>query len=115
MIKEVRFSDNNINFKTLSVTKKPEKDDESEILPNTLKTRVLQKMDKTMNAVIEYPVKGLKGDINSDFYEFLSMGIIPYVAGSAMFMLMFNLLNKHLTQKAALNGKKMALAPFPSF
>jgi hypothetical protein len=57
----------------------------------------------------EYPVKGLKGDVNSDFYEFLSMGIIPYLAGSAMFMAMFNLINKHLTQKASLRGKKMGL------
>ena len=109
MIKEIKFSDNSINFKSKSVTKRPEKDEESDILPNTLKTRILQKTDKTMNAVIEYPVKGLRGDINSDFYEFLSMGIIPYVTGSAMFMLMFNLLNKYLTPSAALNGKKMAL------
>ena len=109
MIKEVRLSDNRINFRQNAVTKKPEKDEESEILPNNLKTRILQKTDKTMNAVIEYPVKGLRGDVNSDFYEFLSMGIIPYVVGSAMFMLMFNLLNKHLTPKAALNGKKMGL------
>ena len=109
MIKEVRLSDNKINFKQNAVIKKPDKNEESEILPNTLKTRILQKTDKTMNAIIEYPVKGLKGDVNSDFYEFLSMGIIPYVTGSAMFMLMFNLLNKHLTPKAALNGKKMGL------
>ena len=73
MIKEVRLSDNRINFRQNAVTRKPEKDEESEILPNTPKTRVLQKTDKTMNAVIEYPVKGLKGDVNSDFYEFLSI------------------------------------------
>ena len=109
MIKEVRLTDNRINFKQNAVTRKPEKDEESEILPNTSKTRVLQKTDKTMNAVIEYPVKGLRGDVNSDFYEFLSMGIIPYLVGSAMFMLMFNLLNNHISQKAALNGKKMGL------
>ena len=47
--------------------------------------------------------------MNSDFYEFLSMGIVPYVVGSAMFMTMFNLLNKHLSPKASLNGKKMGL------
>ena len=109
MIKEVRLSDNRISFGQNPVTKKPEKDEESGILPNTIKTRVLQKTDKTMNAVIEYPVKGLRGDVNSDFYEFLSMGIIPYVVGSAMFMLMFNLLSKHLTPKQALAGKKMGL------
>lgn len=109
MIKEVRFSDNSINFKQNNITQKPNKDDESEIVPNTLKTRVLQKYDKTLNAMTEYPVKGLKGDVNSDFYEFLSMGIIPYLIGSAMFMTMFNLLNKNLTPKASLRGKQMGL------
>lgn len=109
MIKEVRLSDSRINFQQNAVTKKPERDEESGILPNTLKTRMLQKTDKTMNAIIEYPVKGLKGDVNSDFYEFLSMGIIPYLVGSAMFMVMFNLLNKHLSAKESLIGKKMGL------
>ena len=109
MIKEVRLSDSNINFKQNDITKKPRKDDESEIVPNTLKTRVLQKYDKTLNAMTEYPVKGLKGDVNSDFYEFLSMGIIPYLVGSGMFIAMFNLLNKHLSPKASLRGKKMGL------
>ena len=109
MIKEVRLSDSAINFKQNDVTKKPGKDDESEIVPNTIRTRVLQKYDKTLNAMTEYPAKGLKGDVNSDFYEFLSMGIIPYLAGSAMFIAMFNLLNKHLSEKAALRGKKMGL------
>ena len=109
MIKEVRLSDNRINFKENPVTKKADKGDESVILPNTLKTRVLQKYDKTLNALTEYPAKGLKGDVNSDFYEFLSMGIVPYLIGSAMFMTMFNLLNKHLTPKASLYGKKMGL------
>ena len=109
MIKEVSLSDNKINFKQNPVISKPGKDEESEILDNTLRTRVLQKTDKTMNAVIEYPIKGLKGDVNSDFYEFLSMGIIPYVVGSAMFMTMFNLLNKHLKFQDSLLGKKMGL------
>ena len=109
MIKEVRLSDSTINFKQNEITKKPKKDDESEIVPNTLRTRVLQKYDKTLNAMTEYPVKGLKGDVNSDFYEFLSMGIIPYLVGSGMFIAMFNLVNKHLTERASLRGKKMGL------
>ena len=68
-----------------------------------------------MSAVVDYPVKGLKGDVNSNFYEFLSMGMIPYLAGSAMFMIVFNALNlgKHLGAKDAkassMLGKKMAL------
>ncbi len=109
MIKEVRLSDSAISFAQNDITKKPKKDDESEIVPNTLRTRVLQKYDKTLNAMTEYPVKGLKGDVNSDFYEFLSMGIIPYIIGSGMFIAMFNLLNKHLSEAASLRGKKMGL------
>ena len=109
MIKQIRLSDNTINFKQNDIIKKPSKNDESAILPNSLRTRVLQKYDKTLNAMTEYPVKGLKGDVNSDFYEFLSMGIIPYLVGSGMFMAMFNLINKHLTPKASLRGKKMGL------
>ena len=109
MIEQLRLSDNTINFRQNDITKKPDRHSESQIVPNTLRTRVLQKYDKTLNAMTEYPVKGLKGDVNSDFYEFLSMGIIPYLVGSGMFMAMFNLINKHLTDKASLRGKKMGL------
>ena len=108
MIKEVRLSDNSINFQANSKKETPQ-DEESKILPNTLKTRITQKYDKTTSAIIEYPAKGLRGDVNSDFYEFLAMGIIPYLIGSGMFIAMFNLLHKHLTPKAALLGKKMGL------
>ena len=112
MVKNVRLSDANISFNA-KADKKKDKNQESEILPNTLGTRINQKYDKTLNAFIEYPAKGLTGHINSDFYEFLSMGIIPYLAGSATFMGLFNLVNKKLTPKskifAAENGKKMAL------
>ena len=109
MIKPVKLSDSNIDFKA---KQKKEFDEESKILPNTLQTRVRQKFHKTSNAFLEYPIKGLKGDVNSDFYEFLSMGIIPYLAGSGMFMALFNMVKK-LNPKsqliASLNGNKMAL------
>ena len=82
------------------------------ILPNTRHTRVKQGFQKTSSAFLDYPVKGLKGDINSNFYEFLTMGIVPYLAGSAMFMALFNF-TKHLTPKSKLFasdiGKKMGL------
>ena len=76
---------------------------ETRILPNNLKTSLEQGTQKTMSAFIDYPVKGLKGDINSNFYEFLTMGIVPYVIGSGMFMVVFNALNlgKHLGAKDA--------------
>ena len=70
MIRPVRLSDNNVDFKA---KQKKEIDEESKILPNTLQTRVRQKFHKTSNAFLEYPIKGLKGDVNSDFYEFLSI------------------------------------------
>ena len=112
MIQKVRLTDRVISF-----GKKAEKQqlqyEESEILPNTLKTRVMQKFDKTASAITEYPVKGLRGDVNSDFYEFLAMGIIPYVIGSGMFMALFNLVNNHLLPNskkiASIKGKKMAM------
>lgn len=106
MLKEVSLSDSRIG---LGKKAEPKQDEESKILPNTIGTRVNQKYDRTLSSITEYPVKGFKGDVNSDFYEFLSMGIIPYIAGSAMFMTMFNLLNKHLSPKASLRGKQIAL------
>ena len=110
MIKSVSIADNNTTF-----TKQPEEAKpklESKILPNTLQTRIRQKYHKTSNAFLEYPIKGLRGDVNSDFYEFLAMGIIPYLVGSGMFMLMFNLvhgLDPKSQKISGLNGKKMAL------
>ena len=111
MIRPIKLAENNLRFGA-----KPEKKEsgeaESRILPNTLKTRVEQKFQKTSNAILQYPVKGLRGDVNSDFYEFLSMGIVPYLVGSGMIMGLFNML-KDLNPKsqkiASLNGNKMAL------
>ncbi len=86
---------------------------ESRILPNNRKTRARQTSQKVSSAFIDYPARGLKGDVNSNFYEFLTMGIIPYLAGSAMFMFVFNAANKHLKlfekEKASTYGKKMAM------
>lgn len=115
MIKPVRLADSKIVFGA-----KPEKSEkaetqhevESRILPNTLGTRMNQKFQKTTNAFLEYPVKGFRGDVNSDFYEFLTMGVVPYLLGSAMFMGLFNLLkdlNPKSQKLASINGNKMAL------
>ena len=89
--------------------------EESKVLPDTLGTRMSQTTQKTMSAFVDYPIKGLRGDVNSNFYEFLTMGIVPYLMGSAMFMVVFNALNlgKHLGAKdskvASVMGRKMAL------
>lgn len=112
MIKAINLAQQTTSFKA-----KPEKgskaNDETRILPNTLNTRIQQGFQKTSSAFIDYPVRGLQGDVNSNFYEFLTMGIVPYLAGSAMFMLVFNVVNKFLEAKsrkiASKIGNKMAL------
>lgn len=113
MIKAINLGQNSTSFRSEQPKKKDS--DETRILPTNLKTSINQGTQKTMSAFIDYPVKGLKGDINSNFYEFLTMGIVPYVLGSAMFMVVFNVLNlgKHLgardAKAASALGKKMGL------
>lgn len=114
MIKTVNNSQTFLTQNTVSFGKKEQNipEQNSVILPNTLETRVRQKTDKTVNAFTEYPVKGLQGDVNSDFFEFLAMGIVPYLIGSGMFMLMFNLVRKlgpKARKFAEAYGGKMAL------
>ena len=104
----VRPVNYDVNFQRQQSEKKAA-EDKTRILPNTYNTRVRQDFQKTSSAFLDYPVKGLKGDINSSFYEFLAMGAVPYVAGSLMFITAFNCLNKYLSPKAQLRGKKFAL------
>ncbi len=69
--------------------------------------------DKFQNALTVYPIKGLKGSRNANFYEFLTMGMVPYVVGSGMMIAAFNGVNKafKLTDQAnaSVLGRKMAL------
>lgn len=115
MIKAINSAKINTNFRSEQPENKKKAEDETRILPNTLQTRLEQGFQKTTSAFIDYPIKGLKGDINSNFYEFLTMGTIPYLLGSAMFMFIFNALNSKgilgaRDKKAASQvGKKMAL------
>lgn len=90
--------------------------EETYLKPNTLKNKMMSSYQKTTSAFIEYPVKGLAGSKRSNFYEFLSMGTVPYLVGSAVFMGIFNGVshlfasNAHI--KAAKNagwGNRMAL------
>ena len=107
----------NVNKSVVFTAENPEQNksvnQESRILPNNSRTRIRQNSQKISSAIIDYPVKGLKGDVNSNFYEFLTMGIIPYIAGSATLMFVFNAANKHLNlfskDKASTYGKKMAM------
>lgn len=83
------------------------------LLKNTPANRLRIGIDKFTNSLSVYPAKGLKGSKNANFYEFLTMGMVPYLAGSAMLMAVFNAANKHFApfakEKASALGKKMAL------
>ena len=83
------------------------------LLKNNLSTRTRIAMDKFTKAFTIYPARGLKGSINSDFYEFLTMGTVPYVIGSLTLMSVFNSAAKYFPafdQSAAKKlGNKVAL------
>lgn len=83
------------------------------LLPNNFATRFRIGMDKFTNAITLYPSKGLNGNRNANFYEFLTMGQVPYLIGSGTLMAVFNVANKYFAPfaelKAAPLGKKMAL------
>ena len=69
--------------------------------------------DKLVKACTKYPVKGFKGSKNANFYEFLTMGAVPYLTGSAMIIATFNAASKFFdtpaAQSASKLGKKMGL------
>lgn len=88
--------------------------EETTLKPNTLKNKIMSAYQKTTSAFIEYPVKGLAGSKKSNFYEFLSMGAVPYLVGSATLMAVFNGVSKFFVDNAAKKtaksiGNKMAL------
>ena len=69
--------------------------------------------NKLANAFTTYPKKGLKGSKNSNFYEFLTMGTMPYLLGSATMIGVFNAAEAFFKTpdavKAAKYGKKMGI------
>lgn len=69
--------------------------------------------DKLVKAFTEYPAKGFAGSKNANFYEFLTMGTVPYLVGSATMMAVFNLARKFFniadSTAAAKLGNKMCL------
>ena len=74
--------------------------EKTELKKNTLYNKIMSSYQKTTSAFTEYPAKGLTGSKNSNFYEFLSMGIVPYLVGSGVLMALFGRSNE---------GKKKAL------
>ncbi len=67
-----------------------ERKEKCELKPNTLNNKIMSAYQKTTSAFTEYPAKGLMGSKKSNFYEFLAMGTVPYLVGSAMLMAVFN-------------------------
>ncbi len=93
--------------------KKPEPYKHDTLLENNFATRMRIGLEKTDKAFTIYPSRGLRGSRNSNFYEFLTMGLVPYILGSATLIGVFNGTNRvypHFSKtKAAKLGHPMAL------
>lgn len=122
MVDKLGFQNQNLkNLQSVSFGKK-DKTTESEqhdtLLYNEKKkhpitTGLKIQADKFVNACTTYPKKGFSGSKNANFYEFLTMGMVPYVLGSGAMIGVFNLASKFFDTPAAANagklGKKMGL------
>ena len=82
---------------------------ESELLTNDLKTNKEIIKHKVTNSLIVYPVKGFKGDRNSNFYEYLTMGMFPYITGGLTLIALFNGITKKLRPDEAKSAKNSDL------
>jgi len=114
MILPISSHSSNINFSSNPNTEEKKLPySKDTLLKNNMWTRTRISMDKLTNALTVYPVKGLKGSKNSNFYEFLTMGTVPYLIGSGMLMAVFcgpsNAYSPFKSMKAKSLGKKMAL------
>lgn len=115
MISPVNNSKNSIYFSADSNNKEKKglKYNHDTLLPNNPLTNTRIGLDKLTNAFTLYPAKGLKGSKNANFYEFLTMGTVPYLIGSATLMAVFNFANKYFAPfdkvQASKVGQKMAL------
>lgn len=84
------------------------------LIENTFANNISMKWDEFTNAMTLYSAKGLLGSVNSNFYEYLTMGRIPALIGGLMFISVFNSANKHFNNpadrfNASQFGRKMAL------
>ena len=117
MILPITNRNNSLNF---SANVKNEENKEENKLPythdtvlkNTFSNRVRIGVDKLTNAMTVNPAKGLKGSKNANFYEFLTMGTVPYLIGSGMLMAVFNSNKSYLPfdkGNASSLGRRLAL------
>lgn len=83
------------------------------LLKNNISTNFKISADKFENSITTYPYRGFIGSKKSNFYEFLTTGMFPYLVGSLTLMGVFNYANKFFdnfgASKAGEIGKKMAL------
>lgn len=100
-------------YEPSAIIKSKWNDSHDHLLKGTLVNKSKANLHKVGQAFTTYPVKGLKGDQNASFYEFLAMGTIPFIVGSIMMYSIFNSATKHFSpesQKAASKiGKKLGL------
>ena len=87
-------------------------DNEDHIIKKRPTTGARIVADKFVNDVFSYAPKGMTGSKNSNFYEFLSLGLIPNLIGSVSLVLISNALNNKFGGRdsmfANMNGRKMA-------
>ena len=63
---------------------------------------------KLTNDIFTYFPKGFQGSKNSDFYEFLSLGMVPYIAGSATMIALYSAVNNKFNAADAFSAGKVA-------
>ncbi len=92
----IKYSDSkNPHFETSSSKRDEEYYHGSHIIKNTpVVTDLKIGTDKFLKAATTYTKKGLKGTPNSNFYEYLAMGAIPFVCGSATLVALYNVFKK---------------------
>ena len=92
----INYSDNkNPHFETSRKKRDEEYYHGDHIIKNTpVITDLKTGTDKFLKATTTYTKKGLKGTPNSNFYEYLAMGAIPFVCGSATLIALYNSFKK---------------------
>lgn len=99
-------------YSSAKVTKEHELNSDH-LIPNNPITKTKAGLHKLSNAFSVYPSKGLSGNENANFYEFLSMGTIPYIVGSVGLISVFNSASKNFmpasTKEAGKLGKKLGV------
>ena len=118
MVESIGSQTANMQVKPLNTDKAVNDDKKDKLLikeksKHPVLTNIGITTDKFQNALTVYPVKGLRGSKNSNFYEFLTMGMVPSVVGSGVLIAAFTAVNhcfKPNAKIAANNiGRKMAL------